>query len=120
MRSRYSAFVLGLVDYLIATTHHSKRLDDDATALRQTIEHTQWLGLKIINTQQAGENEALVEFVAFYQDNGIAQLHEQSRFVFEDGRWFYVDGKFMPAIKLSRNELCFCGSGKKLKRCHGS
>lgn len=26
---------------------------------------------------------------------------------------------FIPAKKMSRNELCYCGSGKKYKRCHG-
>lgn len=26
---------------------------------------------------------------------------------------------FVPAKKMSRNEVCYCGSGKKYKRCHG-
>ena len=30
------------------------------------------------------------------------------------------DGSFVLGPKLARNELCWCGSGKKYKRCHGA
>ena len=80
-------------------------------------EQTQWLGLKIINHKPSAKT-ATVEFIAFYQDNPIGQLHEQSRFIQEDEQWYYTDGDILEPIKLSRNEACFCGSGKKLKRCH--
>jgi SEC-C motif-containing protein len=40
-----------------------------------------------------GENRAIVEFIARYKIDGRAyRLHENSRFVREDGCWFYVDG----------------------------
>jgi SEC-C motif-containing protein len=119
MRSRYSAFVTGNIAYLIATLHPDKRQADDATILSQTIEDTEWLGLKIIRHKSAGNN-ATVEFVAFYQDEPIGQLHERSNFVKEDKQWFYVDGEILAPVKLSRNDVCFCGSGKKLKKCHNS
>jgi len=118
MRSRYSAFCLGLAQYLVETLHPSKRRADEMTALKATIEQTHWLGLKILDHKQANDL-AEVEFVAFYQDEVINQLHERSRFTREAGRWFYHDGVFMPDIKLARNEPCFCGSGDKFKRCHG-
>tara|TARA_R110002153_G_scaffold107109_3_gene246780 strand:+ start:34042 stop:34509 length:468 start_codon:yes stop_codon:yes gene_type:complete len=117
MRSRYSAFVTGNLAYLIATQHPDNRQADDETILRQTIKDTQWLGLKIIRHKSAGNN-AIVEFVAFYQDEPVGQLHERSYFIKEDKQWFYVDGEILPALKLSRNEVCFCGSGKKIKKCH--
>ncbi|MBL4638872.1 MAG: YchJ family protein [Proteobacteria bacterium] len=117
MCSRYSAFYLGNIKYLTNTLHPRQRRSDDEKTLAQTIEQTQWLGLRIINHKSLG-NTATVEFIAFYQDEPIGQLHEQSRFIKENGRWYYRDGELLTPMKLSRNELCFCGSGKKLKRCH--
>ena len=117
MRSRYSAFVVNDIDYLIATSHPRKREDDDELILKKTIAETQWLGLKVIKHFQ-NNNSATVEFSAFYQgDSTIEQLHEKSRFLYENKHWFYLDGEVLPAIKLSRNDLCFCGSGKKVKKC---
>lgn len=118
MRSRYSAFKLGLVDYLLETLHPSKRHTGEREALQSSISQSQWLGLKIIDHKQAN-NLAEVEFVAFYQDEPVGQLHERSRFTREAGRWFYHDGLFLPPVKLGRNDPCFCGSGKKYKTCHG-
>lgn len=119
MRSRYSAFQLGLVDYLLETLHPSKRHPGEREALQKSISQTEWLGLKIIDHKEAN-NLAEVEFVAFYDDDPLGQLRERSRFSREAGRWFYHDGLFLPPLKLGRNEVCFCGSGKKFKQCHGS
>ena len=89
MRSRYSAYVLGLGDYLRSTWHASTRpaepIDFDP-ALR-------WLGLEVRRRVQADADHAVVEFVARSKHGGRAvRLHETSRFVREAGRWFYVDG----------------------------
>ncbi len=88
MRSRYSAFVLERVDYLLATWHSSTRpasLDFDSGA--------KWLGLEVREHKITGADTAEVEFVGRYRLEGRAvRLHERSRFVCEDGRWFYVDG----------------------------
>jgi len=88
MRSRYSAFVLARADYLLATWHNSTRpasLDLDAA--------TKWLGLEVREHKVTSVDTAEVEFVARYRVDGRAvRLHERSRFVREDGRWFYVDG----------------------------
>ena len=89
MRSRYSAFVLGLRDYLLATWHPSTRpasLDADPAGLR-------WLGLTVKAEQQQDADHATVEFIARSKLAGRAhRLHELSRFVRENGRWFYLDG----------------------------
>jgi SEC-C motif domain protein len=88
MRSRYSAFVRGDVPYLLATWHTSQRpaelkLEDGA----------KWLGLEIKQHRLTGEDSAEVAFVARFRVGGKAiRQHERSRFVQEDGRWFYVDG----------------------------
>ncbi|MFC7297955.1 YchJ family protein [Herminiimonas aquatilis] len=91
MRSRYSAYVLGLMHYVHATWHATTRppLTDFAHDAA-----TKWLGLDV-KKFVAGETEATVEFVARSKSGGRAQrLHEVSRFVKEDGRWFYIDGVF--------------------------
>jgi SEC-C motif domain protein len=88
MRSRYSAFVLGDVPYLLATWHSSQR------PAELTLETGgKWLGLEIKQHQVTGPYTAEVEFVARFRVGGKAvRQHERSRFVREDGRWFYVDG----------------------------
>ena len=89
MRSRYSAFVNGLPDYLLATWHASTRpalLEADPPGLR-------WLGLDVRRHEVQDADHATVEFVARSKLGGRAQrLQETSRFVREQGRWFYVDG----------------------------
>lgn len=91
MRSRYSAFVLKLEPYLLATWHASTR----PATLSLENDNTQWLGLTIKQHQDDGPDQATVEFVARYKSNGRAcKLHESSRFVRENSRWFYVDGIF--------------------------
>ena len=89
MRSRYSAYVLGLTDYLLATWHPSTR----PAALEPWDASLKWLGLEIRAHAQADENHGTVEFVARSKRGGRAhRLHETSRFVREDGPWLYVDG----------------------------
>lgn len=89
MRSRYSAYVLKLNDYLLATWHESTRpesLEDSST---------RWLGLEVKQHVQQDATHATVEFVARYRADGRGhRLHEVSRFVREDGRWYYVAGDF--------------------------
>ncbi len=89
MRSRYGAFVLGLTDYLLATWHAStrpSRLEGNEPGLK-------WLGLDVRGHTLIDADHATVEFVARSKLAGRARrLHELSRFVREDGRWFYVDG----------------------------
>lgn len=92
MRSRYTAFVLGLEDYLLQTWHPSTRpaalnLADDPP--------TKWLGLQIKRAVSTGETTAIVEFVARYKVAGKAtRLHEISQFERIDERWYYLSGEF--------------------------
>jgi SEC-C motif-containing protein len=118
MRSRYSAFCVGDINYLLATLHPDYRTEDDKTPLQRTIQQTNWLGLKVMR-HKPGVEIATVEFVAFYAGQPFEQLHELSRFKKEAGQWLYTDGDLLPAVKLSRNEHCFCNSSKKYKKCHG-
>jgi SEC-C motif-containing protein len=95
MRSRYVAYTLERFDYVAATWHATTRPAD----LRADADHgapaPKWLGLDVKNHRQQDDEHATVEFVARYKLGGRAQrLHESSRFVREDGRWYYLDGQF--------------------------
>ena len=90
MRSRYSAFVLDLGDYLLASWHPSTR----PATLEPNEPGLKWLGLEVRRHVGADADHATVEFVARCKLAGRARrLHEISRFVRENGRWFYLDGQ---------------------------
>ncbi|KMV30720.1 hypothetical protein AB733_10595 [Photobacterium swingsii] len=145
MRSRYSAHVLGLVDYVVATYHPSCHAEDHRDAIADSV-NSYWLGLKVINSEIATSGEGFVEFEAYYQDGDEQYcLAERSRFLQEstDGvtQWYYIDGEYpdhehqaAPELtvnsapqqqptanpdKIGRNDPCLCGSGKKYKKCCG-
>ena len=90
MRSRYSAYVRGLTDYLLASWHPSTRppaLD------RAAMSKTKWLRLQVTAYRDIDPDHAEVDFVAKFIEGGRhGQMTERSRFVREDGRWYYVDG----------------------------
>jgi SEC-C motif-containing protein len=90
MRSRYSAYVLGLEDSLRATWHP----DTCPAALGlDAAPRPQWLGLTVKSHTPLDATHATVEFIARYKLNGRAfKLHETSRFERVDGHWLYVDG----------------------------
>jgi len=89
MRSRYCAYVLQLTDYLLDTWHPSTAPGE------LDLSPVKWLGLEVRATQASGD-AGVVEFVARCRDGqGRAQrMHETSRFVREQGRWYYIDGVF--------------------------
>jgi SEC-C motif-containing protein len=120
MQSRYSAYCSLATDYLIATTHISKRLQLDKETIEQWAKESEWKGLKIISTHKGTKEDTQGEvvFQAFYLDeNKKSRVHyEHSLFVKEQNQWFYLSGKI---IAINRNENCPCGSGKKYKKCCG-
>ena len=119
VRARYTAFCYGDIGYLVDTLHPKNRRLGDSFALSKRIKRTKRVGLKIIGSEREDDVVSYVDFVAFHIDQGlIAQQHERSRFAFVNDKWYYFDGEQLPPIKLERNEPCFCGSGKKYKKCH--
>ena len=125
MRSRYCAFVLKLDRYILDTWDKSKR------PKRADLENskTEWQGLEVIDCKKglASDSKGLVEFKAHYRlDGKDFTLHEVSRFIKLQGRWFYLDGAVKSLAKPGQqtnfglNAPCSCGSGKKFKRCCGA
>lgn len=120
MRSRYTAFTLKQFQY-IADTHYSK-LDpiDSAEALQQDFQDIHWQHLRVVSHQES-DTEGEVSFIAYYGIQGkLFALSETSHFIKPDGKWLYdadSSQSKVEKLKLSRNDTCFCESGKKFKKC---
>lgn len=100
MRSRYSAYALGLVNYIISTTHPN---NSDVRANRQAwkkrilnfSKKTSFEGLEVINSFEE-EQEAFVTFTAHLkQNNNNTSFTEKSHFLKVDGLWFYLEGQIV-------------------------
>jgi len=123
MRSRYSAFATDAFDYLVQTHHPSQRTANERIQLEAQARTLQWLALQLCDTSDgnAGQQKGEVEFKAFFSSTGKPRcLHERSRFVCENGQWFYLDAVFChdERVDIGRNDACFCGSKRKFKQCH--
>jgi len=119
MRSRYSAFAVNNLDYIINTMAGKASRSFVREASENARSQTQWLGLDVVNSVEDlhDPDRAFVEFRALFSVHGkVSVMRELSEFARVDGRWFYVDGK---TGKGSINDPCPCHSGKKLKKCHG-
>lgn len=135
MRSRYTAHVLGLVDFVVNTYHPSCDAQEQRSEIQDSID-SDWCELKVLSSEASpNQDEGFVTFQAFLkEDDQLLCLEERSRFVRENDLWYYIDGAFpepndahthpkaavSTAIpKLGRNDPCHCGSGKKFKKCCG-
>lgn len=92
MRSRYTAYVRENGPYLLATWHAStrpSRIRFEAGA--------RWLGLEVRSHRVLDERHQEVEFVARQRtpQGRALRLHERSRFLLEEGHWYYVDGDWL-------------------------
>jgi len=95
MRSRFSAYALGKVDYLIATRPEGKRDEENREELVLYCKSVSCVGLKIVRREKGGKTDdtGVVTFHASLQTNGRRSLHiETSSFARESGKWVYVDG----------------------------
>ncbi|QUE74702.1 YchJ family protein [Stutzerimonas stutzeri] len=118
MRSRYSAYVLGLIDYLKATTLPVQQASLDLQSMQEWSATSVWLGLEVEDSQLLGgqPEHARVSFTARWHDgNGEHVQHERSAFVQHDGKWYFIDPTV--PLKSGRNDPCPCGSGQKFKKC---
>ncbi|SCA63152.1 UPF0225 protein XC_4246 [Chlamydiales bacterium SCGC AG-110-P3] len=101
MRSRYSAYATGNVDYIIDTTHPDNvNFATDKDTWRKDIEGfthgTTFEGLEVLSSSSDGD-DATVSFRAHMSQNGLnCSFSEKSRFRNVDGKWLYVDGKISP------------------------
>jgi SEC-C motif-containing protein len=129
MRSRYTAFVRGDIEYIDRTHAPEKRDTMERSATKRTFNAVEWVRLEILQTACGGlsDDTGMVEFATHFRQNGAAMIHrERSNFRRDDGLWVYVDGDFpedaaaTQIAKVGRNTPCPCGSGKKFKKCCGA
>jgi SEC-C motif-containing protein len=117
MRSRYTAFVCRHEEHILASWHKKYRPEK----LNFEGHPVVWLGLTIHEVREGlhDDQTGTVDFTSTYLENGqISRLRENSQFVREDGRWYYLKGDCqVTRQKVERNGPCPCGSGKKFKRC---
>ncbi len=128
MRSRYSAYATGAIDFIVDSCVSNGERDIDVEQTKRWSEKSTWLGLKILSTSKGGpaDDTGTVEFVATYVMDGLKDQHrEKASFKKVNGDWLYDDGEIVPttivrsAPKTGRNDPCPCGSGKKFKHCCG-
>ena len=99
MRSRYSAYATGGVEYILRSTHPSVRKFHDAEAIENWAKSSEWQRLEIVSTAKGDvkDKQGTVEFKAYFLDaNEQPHIHhESSNFTKELGKWFFVDGKVL-------------------------
>ena len=117
MRSRYTAYVLKNIPYIVATTVPSQQTLLETHLLQEWADNTTWLGLQILKTENLTKTQSAVEFKAIFQGEEEELTHqERSIFVKIENRWYFVD----PTVSLpTMKQPCVCGSGKKFKHCCG-
>jgi SEC-C motif-containing protein len=129
MRSRYTAYTLEKVDYVLETHHPDRRHEVDREGAARWSREAEWLGLEVrrIERGEGHDEQGTVEFIARYRLNGTDYAHHEcAEFARMHGRWYYLDGEMVKqrpvvrdAPKIGRNESCPCGSGRKYKKCCG-
>ncbi|MDH1056237.1 YchJ family protein [Aquipseudomonas alcaligenes] len=115
MRSRYSAYTLGLIDYLVATTLPAQQAALDRDSMRAWSLGSTWLGLEVEGSELI-DTHAFVTFTAHWHDGDGEHRHrERSAFVQQAGHWYFIDPTV--PLKAGRNDPCPCGSRQKFKKC---
>jgi len=120
MRSRYSAFCTCNVDYILSTYDPETRPSDEKDDILKWAQSVSFTKLEIISTSRGGsiDKNGRVTFYAHFIENGETRImKEDSSFRKINDLWYYVDGKVPENKNVDRNSLCFCGSGKKHKKC---
>lgn len=93
MRSRYTAYTQANIDYITRTMKGPAKLRFDPKRAYRWAKQVEWLKLEIITTSTQF-SEGVVEFIAYFKEQGkINTMHEISHFHYENGEWYYVDGK---------------------------
>lgn len=117
MRSRYSAFALQQIDYILETTALGQQSALDRAAIADWSQSNQWLKLEVVQHQpKLNKTHALVEFKAHYHDGKQAHVHHEiSHFVLHQQQWYFLDPTL--DMQITMKQPCICGSGKKFKQC---
>lgn len=119
MRSRYTAFATGDVDYIMKTHDPDTVEEIDRDETKVWSEQSEWLGLEILGTSDGGESDetGTVDFVARYRMRGLTTEHrERAEFRKVDGAWVFSDGGEIPREKPVKQAMKWVPRGKKRKK----
>lgn len=100
MKSRFSAFAVGNIDYIINTTHednieYSSNKSRWREDIQDVVNSTDFNKLDIIEFIDR-EEEAFVTFKLTLKQKGLdVSFTEKSRFLKIDGKWLYRSGEFL-------------------------
>ncbi|WP_349506770.1 YchJ family protein [Agrobacterium pusense] len=129
MRSRYTAFTLGNLDYIESTITEQASQSFNRVDMERSLPGTEWLGLEVRDTSGGRESDdsGTVNFAFHYRSKNrdFSQV-EIASFRRIDGVWRYDDSEINPKSppvrveSIGRNDPCRCGSGKKFKKCCGA
>ncbi len=128
MRSRYTAYATGNIDYIARTCCEEERKTFNRKEAEAVIDEITWQGLEIARVVDGGEKDqtGIVDFTfCFTQNNQPHVQREIASFCRENGAWVYQSSEVNPKSeperveKIGRNDPCTCGSGKKFKKCCG-
>jgi SEC-C motif-containing protein len=129
MRSRYTAYALGKIDWIVESQSPDGRQFMDRRATEEWSRRAEWHRMEVVETKDGGPDDAegFVDFKAYYTIAGEdITHHEVASFRKVGDTWYFVDGvevKPRPFKRLEKkvgpNEPCPCGSGKKHKKCCG-
>jgi SEC-C motif-containing protein len=96
MRSRYSAFVLGRMDYIAATMRKDALKNFDAHETATWLKDVSWQKVVLFKEQLKTPRRGFVLFEAYYLfKEKPKMMRERSEFQKIGDRWFYVDGKLV-------------------------
>lgn len=93
MRSRYSAYVMADIEYLMKSNHSSTSPIHEKDEILQWTKAVEWVRLEVLNHSKGlkGDDEGTVEFKAYFKENGqVSVIHENSKFIKEFGHWVYL------------------------------
>ena len=97
MRSRYTAYTIADIPYLVQSTHPSQRHFYSATDLKRWALSSKWVRLEILSTEmgKASDTKGFVEFKAYFVDEDLVPQihHEYSTFSKENGVWYFLKGE---------------------------
>jgi len=93
MRSRYTAYALGDLDYIERTMKGKALKRFNRIATEKSLEGTIWIQLTVLLATEEGDIGTVQFIASFKQEDQMAAMHEISTFEKVEGKWFYVDGE---------------------------
>ena len=92
MRSRYTAFAKGNMDYIEKTMRGEALEKFDKASAKAQVVNTEYLRLDVLFSEEEGDR-GTVQFIVTFRYQGNEQfMHEISTFEKINGTWYYTKG----------------------------